>query len=122
MGKPGLATDPRFAEDPQRTLNEPALRAQIEHWTRQLSVEQACDILLDAGVPSSPVWNLAQAADSEQAHVRQLLIRPEGAAQPLVPQPVFFNGHKPHAVTLAPRLGADNAAFGMNKQELCHEL
>ena len=122
MGKPELANDPLFAEDPQRTLNEPALRAQIEHWTRQLSVEQACDILLDAGVPSSPVWNLAQAADSEQAHARQLLIRPEGAAQPLVPQPVFFNGHKPHAVTLAPRLGADNAAFGMNKQELCHEL
>ena len=122
MGKPGLATDPRFAEDPQRTLNEPALRAQIEHWTRQLSVEQACDILLDAGVPSSPVWNLAQAADSEQAQVRQLLVRPAGCEQPLVPQPVFFNGHKPHALTLAPRLGADNEAFGLKKQEISHEL
>ena len=44
------------------------------------------------------------------------------ATQPLVPQPVFFNGHKPHALTLAPRLGADNAAFGLQKQELSHEL
>lgn len=122
LGKPELASDPRYADDPQRTQNEPALRAEIETWTRQLSVEQVCDILLDAGVPSSPVWNLAQAADSEQAQVRQLLVRPEGATQPLVPQPVFFNGHKPHARTFAPRLGADNAAFGLQKQELSHEL
>lgn len=122
LDKPALGSDPRFADDPQRTLNEPALRAEIEAWTQQRSVEQVCDILLDAGVPSSPVWNLAQAAASEQARVRQLLIHPEGSAQPLVPQPVFFNGVKPHAVTHAPRLGADNAAFGMNNQESSHEL
>lgn len=122
MDKPALGNDPRFADDPQRTLNEPALRAEIEAWTRQLNVEQICDLLLDAGVPSSPVWTLAQAAESEQAQVRQLLIRPEGSALPLVPQPVFFNGHKPHATTLAPRLGADNQAFGLRKQELSHEL
>ena len=122
LGNPALGTAPRFADDPQRTINEPALRAEIENWTQQLSVDQVCDILLDAGVPSSPVWNLAQAADSEQAQVRQLLIRPEGSAQPLVPQPVFFNGHKPHAVAHAPRLGADNEAFGLNKQELPHEF
>lgn len=122
LGKPELGTDPRFADDPQRTLNEPLLRAEIEAWTRQLSVDQVCDILLDAGVPSSPVWNLAQAAASEQAQVRQLLVHPQGSAQPLVPQPVFFNGHKPHAVTHAPHLGADNQAFGLNKQELSHEL
>lgn len=77
LGRPELGNDPRFADDPQRTLNEPALRAEIETWTRQLSVDQVCDILLDAGVPSSPVWNLAQAAESEQAQARQLLIRPE---------------------------------------------
>ncbi|MAB96557.1 MAG: CoA transferase [Pseudomonadaceae bacterium] len=122
MGKAQLASDPRFADDPQRTLNEPALRAEIEEWTSQLSVEQACDILLDMGVPSSPVWNLAQAADSEQAQARQLVITPQSSAMPLVPQPVFFNGHKPHAATQAPLLGADNQAFGLNKQELSHEL
>ena len=72
---------------------------------------QLCDALLDAGVPASPVWNLAEAASSEQARVRQLQIYPEGSALPLVPQPVFFNGHKPHATTLAPRLGADNAGI-----------
>lgn len=115
MGQPELVTDARFVNDTQRTLNEPALRAVIEAWTTQHKVEQLCDGLLDAGVPSSPVWDLAQAAGSEHARVRQLQFQPEGSVLPLVPQPVFFNGRKPHAITIAPRLGADNAAFGLNK-------
>ena len=115
MGQPALATDPRFVDDAGRTRHEPQLRAAIEAWTSQHSIEHLCDVLLDAGVPSSPVWDLAQAADSEQARVRQLQFQPPGAAVPCVPQPVFFNGHKPHAITAAPRLGADNAIFGLSK-------
>lgn len=115
MGQPELASDARFIDDSQRTLHEPALHAAIESWTAQHSVEQLCDGLLDAGVPSSPVWDLQQAASSEHARVRQLQVQPEGAALALVPQPVFFNGRKPHSTTIAPRLGADNAEFGFSK-------
>lgn len=113
IGRAELADDPRFADDPSRTRNEPALRAEIEAWTGLHSVEQVCDLLLDAGVPSSPVWNLAEATGSEQAQVRQLLLRLDDGLPPLVPQPVFFNGRKPHTATRAPRLGEDNAAFGL---------
>ena len=114
MGQPELATDPRFIDDASRTRHEPQLRAAIEAWTAQHSVEHLCDGLLEAGVPSSPVWDLAEAASSEHARVRQLQFQPPGAAVPCVPQPVFFNGRKPHALTAAPRLGADNAIFGLN--------
>ncbi len=61
------------------------------------------------------MWDLQQAASSEHARVRQLQVQPEGAALALVPQPVFFNGRKPHSTTIAPRLGADNAEFGFSK-------
>ena len=114
MGQPELAIDPRFIDDASRTRHEPQLRAAIEAWTAQHSVEHLCDGLLEAGVPSSPVWDLAEAASSEHARVRQLQFQPLGAAVPCVPQPVFFNGRKPHALTAAPRLGADNAIFGLN--------
>jgi CoA:oxalate CoA-transferase len=123
MGNAHLGCDPRFADDAQRTLNEPQVRAEIEAWTQGLNVEQVCDILLEAGVPASPVWNLAQAADSEQARARQLWVRSEGSPIPLVPQPVFFNGQKPHTTRAAPRLGADNGAFAKHTaQESCDEL
>ena len=115
MGQPELAIDPRFIDDASRTRHERQLRAAIEAWTAQHSVEHLCDGLLEAGVPSSPVWDLAEAASSEHARVRQLQFQPPGAAVPCVPQPVFFNGHKPHAITAAPRLGADNAIFGLSK-------
>lgn len=115
MGQPELAIDPRFIDDASRTRHEPQLRAAIEAWTAQHSVEHLCDGLLEAGVPSSPVWDLAEAASSEHARVRQLQFQPPGAAVPWVPQPVFFNGRKPHALTAAPRLGADNAIFGLSK-------
>ncbi|BFO03739.1 CaiB/BaiF CoA transferase family protein [Pseudomonas guariconensis] len=108
-----LADDPRFVDDSSRTANEASLKAQIEAWTCTRGVEQICSLLLDAGVPASPVWNLAQATGSEQAHVRQLLV--EGCAQsPLVPQPVFFNGSKPHTASPAPRLGEANALYGLS--------
>lgn len=116
IGRGELADDPRFADDPSRTRNEQALRAEIEAWTGQRSVEQACDLLLDAGVPASPVWNLAEATGSEQAQVRQLLVQPADDLPPLVPQPVYFNGRKPHAATRAPRLGEANAAFGLTNK------
>ncbi|MCJ1879817.1 CaiB/BaiF CoA transferase family protein [Pseudomonas nitroreducens] len=116
IGRGELADDPRFADDPSRTRNEQALRAEIEAWTGQRSVEQACDLLLDAGVPASPVWNLAEATGSEQAQVRQLLVQPGDGQPPLVPQPVYFNGRKPHAATRAPRLGEANAAFGLTNK------
>ncbi|MBD9680711.1 CoA transferase [Pseudomonas sp. PDM18] len=116
IGRAELALDPRFADDPSRTRNEQALRAEIERWTGARSVEQACDLLLDAGVPASPVWNLAEATGSEQAQVRQLLVQPADGQSPLVPQPVYFNGRKPHAATRAPRLGEANAVFGLDNR------
>lgn len=111
-----LANDPHFCDDTSRTLNEQALRAQIERWAGQYSVAQVCDILLEAGVPASPIHDLAQATHSEHAQVRQLLIQPEDAGNPLVVQPVFFNGHKPHVVTRAPKLGEANSHYGVLEQ------
>ncbi|SDI38747.1 CaiB/BaiF CoA transferase family protein [Pseudomonas panipatensis] len=122
IGRAELADDPRFADDPSRTRHEQALRAEIEAWTGQRSVEQACDLLLDAGVPASPVWNLAEASGSEQAQARQLLVQPADGLPPLVPQPVHFNGRKPHAATRAPRLGEANAAFGLGQPGAVNEL
>jgi len=113
MAHEALADDPRFVDDGSRTANEAALKAQIEAWTGTRSVAQICDLLLDAGVPASPVWNLAQATGSEQAETRQLLVE-AGVQSPLVPQPIFFNGNKPHATSPAPRLGEANAPFGLN--------
>src|SRR5690606_21485039 len=113
IGKPEIADDPRFASDSSRTEHEPALRALIEAWSGRLSTEQAVAALSAEGLPSSPIWNIAQAADNEHSAMRGLvgsLAHPVLGHAPVVGQAVRFDGEKPMAALAAPRLGGDIAA------------
>lgn len=126
MEQPELVTDSRFIDDDSRTRNEQQLKQCIERWSMTFSVAELCDRLLDAGVPASPINNLAQATQSEHAQARQLLVQPADNGNPLVVQPVFFNGHKPHVTDRAPLLGEANDTYGVNAEALStgalHEL
>ncbi|MEX9938915.1 CaiB/BaiF CoA transferase family protein [Providencia rettgeri] len=111
MEKPQLCHDPRYGDDPSRTQYQAELRKEIESWTRQKTVEEVCDILLNAGVPASPIHNLHQATQSEHAEVRKVLTYLNDGGTPLVSQPVFFNGNKPHSTRRAPKLGEANLVY-----------
>lgn len=111
MGKPELRNDSRYKDDPTRTLYQAELRKEIERWTSQKTVEEVCDLLLNAGVPASPIHDLQQATQSEHAKVRAVLTHLDDGGTPLVSQPVFFNGYKPHVTQRAPSLGEANAVY-----------
>ncbi|EPL9569055.1 CaiB/BaiF CoA transferase family protein [Providencia rettgeri] len=111
MGKTHLCQDSRFQDDPSRTRHHGELRAEIEGWTAQKTVDEVCDLLLNAGVPASQIHNLQQATQSEHAQVRQVLIHLNDGGTPLISQPVFFNGKKPHSTRRAPVLGEANALY-----------
>ncbi|MGB3899390.1 MAG: CoA transferase [Mesorhizobium sp.] len=110
IGKPEIAADPRFASDSSRTEHEPALRALIEAWSTRLTTEEAVAALAAEGLPTAPIWDIAQAADNEHAAMRGLvstLAHPVLGRTPIVGQPVRFDGAKPVAATAAPNLGGD---------------
>lgn len=111
MQREDLISSELFKTDPLRTANEKQLKQEIEQWLGQLSVEQACDVLLNNGVPAAPVWNLEEMVNSEQAKARELFVAVAGSDIPLVPQPVWFNGIKPHAQKASPVLGESNHKF-----------
>jgi CoA:oxalate CoA-transferase len=113
IGKPEIASDPRFASDSSRTEHEPVLRAMIEAWSGRLATEQAVAALSAEGLPAAPIWDIAQAAGSEHAAIRGLvgaLAHPVLGRAPVVGQPVRFDGIKPLAATAAPSLGNDMEA------------
>ncbi|MGN6142743.1 MAG: CaiB/BaiF CoA transferase family protein, partial [Mesorhizobium sp.] len=123
IGRAEIANDPRFASDSSRTEHEPALRALIEEWSGRLTSEQAVAALAAEGLPTAPIWDIAQAADNEHATVRGLVSRlahPVLGKTPVVGQPVRFDGVKPLAATAAPSLGGDLAAvlkeFGLEER------
>ncbi len=108
IDQPTLSSDPQYQNDSARTENEQALKVIIETWMSNKTVEEVCEILAKDGIPVSAVWDLETAAYSEQAKYRNLLVEIEGQTYPIVPQPIFFNGKKPHVSQPAPILGESN--------------
>ncbi|OMQ16238.1 carnitine dehydratase [Modestobacter sp. VKM Ac-2676] len=55
MGAPGMEADERFRTRDRRVANARELEAEIEAWTRTLTVVEALDRLDRQGVPAAPV-------------------------------------------------------------------
>ena len=112
IDRPSLLTDPHYATDELRSQHEAALRAEIEGWAGRHSVNAVLGALDAAGVPSAPLWNVAQALESPQAQARQVLRPVDDERIPglRVPtQPVRFEGSSPNRAARAPALGEHTA-------------
>ncbi len=108
IGHPEFIDDPRFADDVARSAHEPQLRACIESWATQFSVEEVCEILETAHIPVAPIWNVRQALASEQSVYRGVLSPVDDPNLPgmkLPSQPVKFSAYDGNRVTRAPGLG-----------------
>lgn len=119
MGRNDLSVDPRFVKDAMRRRNQPALCAEIETWTRRLTVEEIIDVLERAGVPAAPIWDLKEALASEHARSRNVLrtvVLPQGTEMTVMPQPVRFSAVDAAGNLAAPVLGADTV--GVLRDEL----
>ncbi len=70
-GHPQWITDPRFAKYPDRRANWGELIDELEHWSRQRSMEEVQAMFDRHGVPSSPYRTVKEAmADPQLAHRR----------------------------------------------------
>jgi formyl-CoA transferase/CoA:oxalate CoA-transferase len=111
VGRPDLPADPRFADDTSRTENLRDLQDITEKWSRSRTTETALAEARAAGVPCGPLWDLAQALESEQIRGRGLLgtfDHPSLGPTPYLRQPVRFGTEPPaDAAAPSPELGAD---------------
>lgn len=56
MGRPELATDPRFVNEPQRWANREEMMAEVEAFTRQYTKQELKE-MLGGRVPIGPIYN-----------------------------------------------------------------
>src|SRR5439155_2070714 len=108
IGRPGLATDARFKDNPARARHEQVLKDEIESWSRELSLEECVAACAQAEIPAGPVWDLQQAARSEHASSRGLLSRvphPAFGTLELASQPARFSSGPQAAPAREPLLG-----------------
>ena len=124
--QPGLADDPRFADNQSRRANVAALDQLIVSWTRQHELRELWEILVRAEVPAAPVYSIADVVADPQYHAREMILRlmgPEGIGELLVPGVVPKFVDAPSSVRwLGRAAGADTVTvlkeIGLDEAEL----
>jgi CoA:oxalate CoA-transferase len=74
LGRPELATDPRFISNELRSRSQPVLHEILAGVLKQHPTRHWIAVLEKAGVPCGPINNIAQALDHPQVPVRNMLV------------------------------------------------
>jgi crotonobetainyl-CoA:carnitine CoA-transferase CaiB-like acyl-CoA transferase len=107
LGHPEWTSDERFATNPDRVCNAPALYVLIEERMLTRTTAHWMAALEAHGVPNAPVQNVQQMLDHEQTKALGILQQAPGASIPLIGLPVSFDGLRPPSRAASPSLGAD---------------
>ncbi|WP_068675472.1 CaiB/BaiF CoA-transferase family protein [Oceanobacillus sp. Castelsardo] len=106
-----LNNDPRFYTDFEREKNQAALKEIIEKWLKAYTVEEAVELINQAGVPSSPILNIDEICESEHMRIREMLIgveHPKAGKTRIPGNPVKLSKTPPIINNPSPNLGEHN--------------
>ena len=107
LGAPELAADPRFATNPLRIANREELIPLLQAHIATRPTAELLDRLREAGVPASPVNDLAAVAEEEQLRATGIL--QELAGRELVSPPFSADGERVRYRSDPPLLGEHTA-------------
>lgn len=129
LGRPELATDPRFAERETRKRNRAALNIELEAALATKSAAEWESILSGVGIPSGRVLTVPETLNHPQIQQRQLLAH--FAEVPGIDRPIDvvragfkMQGGDPDVTTPPPRLGEHTnailAKLGYSPKQITH--
>jgi len=108
LGRPDLAADPRFADNPGRVRHRDALLPALEAETRRLSTAALLERLRAADVTCAPIQTLDAVASDPQTKASEMLVP---TPHPTIPElstvalPLRWDGVRPTPRRPPPRLG-----------------
>jgi formyl-CoA transferase len=115
IGRPDLAQDPRFADNPRRTRHREFLDSVISDWTSRHTLDEVMEVMIEAGVPAGPIYDAADIANDPHFRARVMLEEHEVSIEPGECATVRFPGIVPKLSEtpgetrwLGPTLGAHN--------------
>jgi crotonobetainyl-CoA:carnitine CoA-transferase CaiB-like acyl-CoA transferase len=109
---PHLGRDPRFADNPSRVRNRPALVEALSAITRTHKSAELVERLRVAGVPSAPVLSMDAVVEEPQTKASGMLV---SAPHPRLPDyrsiglPIRWDGTRPEVRRVPPALGEHSA-------------
>lgn len=87
LGREELVKDPLFKDNMSRYRNYPAVDALLNEWIKDKTVEEARELLEEAGVTCGPVNTVPQSLEVPQVAAREMLVEVEYPGTGLVPLP-----------------------------------
>jgi len=124
IGQPGLASDPRFCGNRERSENADELDAIIAEWTQTLACDRAAKQLNDAGVPAGPVNSVADIVADDHVRARGIVVQLPDDANNVVTMTVPVPRLRRHPAVsdhAARSIGADTAAVLTEHARRAHE-
>ena len=107
-----MASDPRFASSGLRGRNKEALNEMIANALRAKTTREWFDLIVEAGLPCGPVYNIRDAfADPqvESLRIKRPVEHPRLGKQDLVAQPCQITGFDRNIRTATPDIGEHNS-------------
>jgi formyl-CoA transferase len=74
MGRPDLAIDPRYATHEARGVRQAEVDQLISDWTSTLDTGRLLEVLAEAGVPASRIYQTRDMFDDPQFRARQAIV------------------------------------------------
>ena len=112
LDRPDMITDPRFVDMPGRLANQDAIQEVIEDRLKDLTMEEATELILSKGIPAGPIMNIKQILEDPHVKEREMFVDMD---HPTLGK-ITVNGcaiklmdTKPSVRTPAPQLGQNNA-------------
>ena len=121
MGRPDLARDPRFLDNPSRVRNADALDAQIGAWAAQRPAEEVIAGLERGGIPASKIFTVADIAADAQYRAREAV---RAIPDPVLAQDILHPAPVPRFVGpgLSESIAWTGPAIGAHNDEVYGDL
>ncbi len=106
-----MASDPRFATAGLRGRNKEAINAMIAQALRAKTTAEWFEIIVEAGLPCGPVYNIRDAFADPQVQaigIKRSVKHPRLGELDLVAQPCQITGYDRNLRTATPDLGEHN--------------
>jgi len=126
LKKPELIKDERFLDVPLRVKNNKDFKVYVEEWLKDITVDEAIEMVLSEKIPAGPILNLKQISeDPHFAGNRKMFVEidhPTAGKMKLNASPIKMSETKAEIRFAPPTLGQHNAeilqSLGYSESEI----
>ena len=126
IGQPDLIKDPKFDSDPHRSENDVELKAILEKFLADYTVDEAMKMMQERSIPCGPLCTVDEACQNPSILARDMLVeidQPGAGKLKITGNPMKLSDTPPDPKHAAPLLGQDTKAvlkddFGFSEEQI----